>query len=542
MKGKIYFPQNKKGKEGRNLIVGKTILGHLRNLGLPIASECGGRGKCGKCIVRIEKGQHLLTQQTTVEKVFLRRPGERLACQAKIARADEDIYVFIKNLADYSILTEGKRREIELQPLVHQETGKLFYGKEKIGLFQGKIYGLAVDVGTTTLVLEIIDLKTGRTIATLSRQNPQTAYGGDVISRIEYIMVSKEKLKFTTPAERRKKLSRLKAVIIDAVNETLASFEKEKGKEIKKYIYDVVVVGNSTMRNISFGLDVCSLGSIPYEPLHKEPILRKAVDVGLKVNPRAKIYSPLLVGGQSGADTLANMLAVGISRKRNPVMIIDIGTNAETIIGNEKRILSCSAAAGGAFEGATINSGVGAIAGAIKNIRIEDGKVKYKTIGNKPPVGICGSGLIDLLSELLREKIMSAQAKLKSKFFVTDGMSITQADIYQLVTAKAGLKTGQDLLMKYYGTSREKIERIYLSGAFGNFVNIDNAIKIGLLPPAREKIVKIGNGALEGAREMLISRRAREDGERLREKIEHIKLNEREKNYAYLMAGNMYFK
>jgi len=216
--------------------------------------------------------------------------------------------------------------------------------------------------------------------------------------------------------------------------------------------------------------------------------------------------------------------------------------NGEVIIGNKDRILTASCAAGGAYEGATISSGVGAVEGAIKNVRIINGRVEYETIGNKPPLGICGSGLIDLLGELLKNGIISRKAKLQEDFFITPDISISQQDIYQLITAKAGLRLDQDLLIKYYSATLKEIDRIYLSGAFGNFINPGNAIIIGLLPRAMDKVVRIGNGALAGARQMLLSREKRRDAEKIARKIEHIKPNEREENFSYMIAEKMYFE
>jgi len=297
------------------------------------------------------------------------------------------------------------------------------------------------------------------------------------------------------------------------------------------------------MRNLFFGINVSSLGVIPFEPSQPGPLNRKAKEIGLRVNPNAHVYGAPLIGGHAGADALANVVATEIYKTDLPSMIVDIGTNGEVVIGNKEKLMSASCAAGGAYEGATVGCGLGAVEGAIKNIKIEDGKINYETIGGKPAVGVCGSGLIDLLSELLKSGIMSKKAKLKEDFIITKDIKITQQDIYQLITAKAGLRTDQDLLIKYYGVSLQDIDKIYLSGAFGNFINIGNAIIIGLLPKVdHHKIVKIGNGALAGARKILLSREKREEAEQVARKIEHVKPNEREKDFAYLVAQNMYFE
>lgn len=523
---RVFFPQFKKGKEGIELGQG-TIFDVVKRLGIQIPSECGGKGLCGRCIVRVEGDKSVLSPKTTIEKEFNLSEDERLACQAKIS-GPGNIRVFIKSPGKYSILSHSIKDTINLNPLVYEKNGKVFQEDREIDKFRGKIYGLAIDIGTTTLVSQVVDLQSGKIIATFADKNPQSLFGDDVISRIDYTMRNKNGLR------------ELQKVVINGINLRLKNFASQE-EDILNCIYEVVVVGNPTMRNIFFGIDVSSLGVIPFEPLVPESISKTAQQMGLIINPKANVYGAPLIGGHAGADALANIIVTEIYKNEVPSMIIDIGTNGEVIIGNKYRIMSASCAAGGAYEGATIKCGVGAVEGAIKNVRIVGGKVRYETIGRKPPIGICGSGLIDLLSELLKNGIMSKKAKLKENFFITKDISISQQDIYQLITAKAGLRLDQDLLMKYYGVSLEDIDKIYLSGAFGNFINPESAITIGLLPSSKDKIVKIGNGALAGARQMLLSKNKREDAEFIAKKIEHIKPNEREKDFAYLVAEKMYF-
>ena len=515
---------------------GETILDHARRAGVEIYSECGGKGECGRCVVRVERGTEVLSPPTDAERKFGLGEDLRLACQAVVV-GEGDIYVYISEFGKYSILTETRRREVPLEPLVRREGDRVLYDGRPIDSYRGGIYGLAVDVGTTTLVLEIVDLETGETVGTAARKNPQVSYGNDVISRIEYTMVDKYGLRYLGPEERMERVKELQRAVVGAVNEEVRKIE---GK-ISHLIYEVVAVGNSTMRNLFFGIDVSSLGLIPYEPLRKEPFTVPARELGLELNPNAVAYAPPLIGGHAGADALADVLTVDMHKSEDVVMVIDIGTNGEVAIGNRKKILTASCAAGGAYEGATVRCGLGAVEGAISNIRIEDGRAVFSTIGDKPPKGICGSGLIDLLAELLRNGIMDERAKIKAPFEVTDGIKLYQEDIYQLITAKAGLKTDQELLMKYYGVGLEEVKRVYLSGAFGNYIDVRNAVEIGLLPPVPEKIVKIGNGALEGAREILISRTRRREAEGLLDLITHTKPNELEEEFAYLVAENMYF-
>ncbi len=544
--GRIFFPQYRRTRQGMEISKGKSILDYAREFGVSIDAECGGQGECGKCVVRIDRGGECLNQKTEVEREFPLGEEERLACQAKTVDTSQSITVFIKDFGKYAILSDATQRDVELSPFVYRRGNGIFYHhteeeEERLDDFREKIYGLAIDVGTTTLVVQLIDLQSGKIVATLARKNPQIPYGNDVISRIEYTMVHKKETRYTTSAERTQRLQTLQKAVIEVINESMKELEAERDERICQYVYDIVIVGNSTMRNIFLGIDVSSLGVTPYESKRKGSVLKKAKELGLQFNPQANVYAAPLIGGHAGADAIADIISTEIYKREEPSMAVDIGTNGEVMIGNCDGILTASCAAGGAYEGATITSGVGAIEGAITNVQISDGKVRYETIGNKPPVGICGSGLIDLLAELLNHGIMSKTAKLPGEFSITDGINFSQQDVYQLITAKAGLRTDQDLLIKYYGTTLEQIDKIYLAGAFGNYINAENAVTIGLLPNAPEKVVKVGNGALEGARQMLLSREKRKDAELILSKIEHVKPNEREKDFAYLVAERMYF-
>jgi len=516
-------------RDGVELFRG-TILEHARRLGIEVPSECGGLGRCGRCIVRVERGSELLCEQTAHEQKHRLTPGERLACQARVVNPAGNVVVFLKEVGKYSIVTETVETEsVALEPPVRRDGRHVLRASgEEIGHYEGEIYGLALDVGTTTLAMQVVDLEDGRIIATAARMNPQISYGNDVISRIGYAMYHEGGLQA------------LQRTVVEAVNEELERMEGQHG-DVRKNIFAVVVVGNSTMRDLFFGRDVASLGAIPFEPLGRSPVEVKAAQIGLGVQPSANVYGAALIGGHAGADALADVLACRLYESHGVSMVIDIGTNGEVVVGNKDRMMSASCAAGGAYEGATVTCGSGAMEGAIKNVWISDDHVTYETIGGKPPVGMCGSGLIDLLAELLRTGRMSKKAKIQKDFCIADGVCITQQDIYQLITAKAGLRLDQDLLMRYYGIELDNIEKIFLAGGFGNFINPENAVSIGLLPPAPEKVVRIGNGALAGAREMLISRSLRRKSEEIARRIEHKKPNELEPDFPYMVAEKMYF-
>jgi len=525
---RMYFPQYRRGRAGVEIFDG-TILEHAQKAGAELASECGGVGTCGRCVVRIDRGAEGLNDLTSVEKRHSLDRDERLACQARPVRAHRDIVVFIRDFGDYSVLTDTLETHVALAPAVWRKGDRVLHAdRGDLGPYRGEIYGLAIDVGTTTLAMEILDLEDGRSVTTLSRKNPQILYGNDVISRIAHTMQHEDGLKQAQQA------------VMRGINEDLADFEKRHG-DVRKYVYDVVAVGNSTMREIFFARDVSSLGVIPYQPGTLSSARCKAAELGLEVNPACEAYGGPLIGGHAGADAVADIVACGMHEDDAINMLIDIGTNGEVAVGNRRRIMTASCAAGGAYEGATVTCGTGAIAGAIKNVWIHDGHVEFETIGNKPPVGICGSGLIDLLAELLRNGIMSRNARIEKDFHLTDTISITQQDIYQLITAKAGLRADQDLLMKYYGVGIDGVQRIYLAGGFGNYINPENAAAIGLLPRTADKIVRVGNAALAGARAMLLSQELRAVAEKVAVSIEHTKPNEREPEFAYIVADRMYF-
>jgi len=536
---KIFFPQYVRGREGMAVHPGKTVLEHIRMTGgIEIDSECGGNGICGRDVIRVEKGAEFLGEKTEVEKTLLLqgrlKPNQRLACQARVTGEQGDIVAFIPDFGRYTILSDFMKIDVEPNPCAFKQGNRvMYYTGEDLGPYRGRILGLAVDVGTTTLVMQLVDLETGQDVGRpMASKNPQIAYGNDVISRIGYTM------------NHGSGLMELQQAVVEGINKSLEELEKHLGDDsLSGYIYDVVAVGNSTMRNLFFGLNVHDLGVIPFEAPDKRSITVKARDLGLSVHENARAYAPPLIGGHAGADCLADIISTGIYQREEIGMVIDIGTNGEVVIGNRDKLLTASCAAGGAYEGYQIRCGVGAIQGAITQISIEDGRVKYMTLGNKPPVGVCGSGVIDLLAELFRSGVMNEKARIRKDFPITDTISISQEDINQLIMAKAGLRTDQDLLVKYYGVSMDGVKKIYLAGAFGNYMNIGNAIAIGLLPNIDEKrFVRFGNGALAGALAMLVSRVKRRDAEEVTRIITHTKPNEIEgEQFQYLVADNIYF-
>lgn len=521
---------------------GLTILEFARMAGVKINAECGGIGKCGKCIVRIEGGEENLNQLTNIENSFNLKDKERLACQARIVRDKSDMTVYIKNFGEYEILKYGMEREVPICPVYRRKGSRIFKNGTPLENYRGKIYGLAVDVGTTTVVFDLVDMENGDILETVAKTNPQISYGNDVISRIEYTLVDKENKKYFEKDERERRVHHLRMMAVDQINEAVRELSKERGEDISQYIYETAVVGNSTMRNLFCGMDVSSLGIIPYEASHTDAVVRTPDEIGLHTNEAGTVYGCALIGGHVGADIVADILASGMYKDEEISLLIDIGTNGEVVLGNKDRMISASCAAGGAFEGAAVSCGIGGIAGAIKKIEIVDGRIAYSTIGNKYPIGVCGSGLIDLLAQLLDKNLMTKNARIRQDFSITGDLKLTQNDIFQLITSKAAIKTGWKILLKHYPVDIADVKKIYLSGGFGNFIDVKNAMKIGLIPDVDEsKVIKIGNGALEGAREILLCKDSQKLSEIVAKNVEHIKTNEVEKDFEYLMAENMYF-
>lgn len=540
--GSIYFPQFKQGKGGIKLHPGLTILEAARIVGVKIHAECGGAGTCGRCVVRIDSGMENLNLPTKIEKQFNLKEKQRLACQARIIRDKSDVTVYIKNFGEYDILKYGTERTVALCPLYLNKDGVVFRGETAVEKYKGAIYGLAVDVGTTTVVFDLVDLENGDVLETVAKTNPQISYGNDVISRIEFVSADRRGGKYFEEAEAQKRLKELQGLLIELINGSLKELSEETGRDVSECIYHAVVVGNPTMRNILFGMDVASLGVMPYEPEDKQAVRISPAEIGLNINKKGEVYGAPLVGGHIGGDIVAGVLACEMYKSDGICLFIDIGTNGEIVMGNKEKMMAVSCAAGGAFEGTAVACGTGSIEGAIKKIELTDGRVAYSTIGSKYPIGVCGSGFIDLLAEFLRHGIMTQNARLKEDFYITGDIKITQNDIFQLITSKAAIKTGWQILLKNYPAELSQVEKIYMSGGFGNFIDINNAVKIGLIPEVEEsRVVKIGNGALEGAREMLLCSEAQRLSSRLAEQIVHLRPGEAEKNFEYLLAENMYF-
>jgi uncharacterized 2Fe-2S/4Fe-4S cluster protein (DUF4445 family) len=387
------------------------------------------------------------------------------------------------------------------------------------------MYGLAIDLGTTSVVLDLVNLEDGESLQLGVFQNPQRFGGSDVMNRISYDAKHPDELRKT---------------VVSAVNNEIMSMAQRLNFSPRD-IYHVVVVGNSSMRDIFFRLDVQSIGQKPYKSAtelqldegerNTTSLTESSRRLNLRVHPKALIYSPPLIACHVGADLTACLTAVDLHKTNQTTMLVDIGTNTEVVVSHRDKMVTASCPAGPAFEGGLIKYGMPGYDGAIDSIRYVDGKFNYTTLGNEPPVGLCGSGLIDLLAELRRSDQMTQKGvfadKRQREMHLLPGHDITLSrdDASNLAQAKAANYCGQFIAMRHLGLGAEDIDVLYLAGAFANFINVQNAIAIGFLPDVPEdRVRKIGNAAIQGAREILLSRSKRDEAETLPHKIEHIEL------------------
>ena len=520
------------------LTAGRTIFDYADEVRVRVPTSCGRVGDCHECIVEIRRGMEGLSPPTKAE--FFLSDNYRLACQASIADPGADVE-FAPLRRQPRILTQSVHRDIEPDPLTVREGDSVLFNGRQTGRYQGSIYGLAIDVGTTTVAMNLVDLESGATIHTASFENPQKFGGSDVMNRIAY--------------DGGPNRGELQQVMLSAINFEIG--EMARSLEFhRRRIYEVVVVANSTMRDLLFGLDVQSIGERPYQSLTEMELSQgkrattalnvRAGDMDLRVHPDANIYGGPLIGCHVGADVAADLLAVGMDETDDVVMLVDVGTNTEVVIGNRHRMMAASCPAGPAFEGGQITFGMPSYDGAVESVELVNGRANCRTIGGVEPRGICGSGLVDLLAQLRSGGQMNHLGAFLdggNEFFFApeQGMSISRADISALAQAKSANYSGQYIVLRNYGAPLEEISRLYLAGAFANHINVDNAMQIGFIadfPPS--KITKMGNASLEGATLMLISGKMRQAAEELVRRVEHIELEATPDFFDIFVEGCMF--
>lgn len=518
---------NKGGKVSvLNAKSGTNLLELLRENGFMVYNACGGNGTCGKCKVRAEgqRAELLTAQEKKLLKPVEINGGTRLACLVEIS---SDLEIYLDN-------TPGK-------PRILVDGMKENNGLEKEGGRSGasgeKGYGVAMDIGTTTIAAYLIDLGTGRTLDTCASLNPQRSYGSDVISRINYTIMAEDGFAV------------LQKLVVEELDQMIGKLA-ERGLISRNEINRLVAVGNTTMLHMLLGVPCSGIAFAPFTPGFTEMKRLRALDINLHINREGELITLPCRSGYVGADTVASVLASGMHKEEDICLLLDIGTNGELVLGNRDRLLCCAAAAGPAFEGANIKHGMGAVEGAIDHVRLDE-KVEYTTIGAQRPKGICGSGIVDAVAELVKAGLVDTGGRMLKRdqlsgwardhfadnlrqedgrpLFVLDReneLCVTQGDVRELQLAKAAIFSGIMILASTMGIGVKGIKKIYLAGGFGNYIDIGNAIAIGLLPDeGSDKVRNIGNAAGAGAGMALVSDEMLLEAVRIKEQLEYIELS-----------------
>ena len=528
-----------------SLSLNTTIFQCADKIKLRIPTSCGRLGECHECIVEILNGKSNLSNRTE-EEMFLKDPF-RLACQAIIVSTKEKLSFRPRN-RDRKILTDSflpKTFELSNNFIISSNGVEKKENDTFVKLLdkESDIYGLAIDVGTTTVAINLVNLLTGEILLTSSYENPQVFGGSDVINRISY-----DSTKFK---------GELHKAIISSVNFEIGEMIKPL-KIRRRQIIEITIVGNTTMRDIFFDLNVETIGLKPYKSsiefdyinnkVESTELKRSAKEMGIRINPKALIYSPPLIASHIGSDVSAGLISSSFFDNDSNKLFIDIGTNTEVVIGNSKKMSAASCPAGPAFEGGEVTFGMPGYDGAIEKVKWNDGGITFQTIGNSEPLGICGSGLIDLLSEMKKKKYMNdlGQFKNQENELIIDkenNILISRKDVSALAQAKAANVCGQALTIKDYGISINDLDTVYLAGGFASYIDVDNAREIGfILNFPEDKIVKIGNSALNGATHLLLSDQARNKLVKYVKQINHLELETKTEFFDYFVEGCQFKK
>jgi uncharacterized 2Fe-2S/4Fe-4S cluster protein (DUF4445 family) len=558
---------------GKRISIEKNInlLEAARIAGIGIRSVCGGRGTCGKCKVIVKKGnvdfksigEEFLTEDEALKGYVLACLSYPLEdCEIFVpveSRIEGQKLQFEAKIPKITPITSIKKEYFPLEKIdyalklanLNKEKASLYsngitltirdYGKKKgvINIENGdtsnKFLGLAIDIGTTKVVAYLVDMKTGNIINRASDFNKQLVYGEDVVSRIGYTYKKAEK-----------KYEMQKAVI-DTINDLIFKLLKNTNFSIND-IYDVCVAGNTVMTYLFAGIDAFPLLE-PGSKISKEPIILDSSFIGLKVNSLSEVYCLPCSSRLLGGDVIGDILTSGMFKFDEPALLIDIGTNVEVVLGCKDWFISTTAAAGPAFEGWGVSFGIRAIEGAIDSIKInpKNFKAEYTTIGNTKPKGICGSGFIDLLAEMFRNGIMDSGGKINysietpyikygergyeyivvpsEETAIGKDIVISEKDIANLLDGKAAACAAISIILKKMRLTVNDISRIYVCGAFGNYINLNNAMAIGLIPEfPNAKIEYLGNGSIGGAYLALMSIEYRKEAERIAKLLSYIDL------------------
>ena len=560
---------------------GDTLLTAITAAAVDVRTDCQGRGTCGKCLIRVGAGG--FTEPTEIETARIPpaklAQGWRLACQTWPLSPKVSIEVREtqgkRRIPTASQLTGGKLRPavrkehvcfppatlddpradvervtatlgvrglrlsvIRRLPDLLRDDGFCAvvtrYGAQVIDVepaaVEPRAFGAAVDIGTSKVIVYLYDLGDGRRVDQEALENPQMRYGEDVVTRM-------------TQAVHHGLLAELTAAVRGGINELLATLCARQEIE-PRHVYDMTIVGNTVMHHLALGISPLGMSAAPFAPALAEPATERAADLGLAMNPEGGVHFPPPIAGFVGSDALAVIAATRLAGKRRPALAIDIGTNTEIAVAVGGRIVVTSAASGPAFEGYQMSCGMKAVEGAIERVRFTpDGEPKrIETIGGRPAVGICGSGVVDVLAGLVAAGVVDPSGRLQPhprvrqsatsnglEYFLTAGTSgdivFTQHDVRALQLAMGAIASAWTLLLENVGLGVDDLCHVYVAGAFGNYLDPANSVALGLLPPVpRERIVFVGNAAGVGAQMALVDERARRRMAALRRRISFLDL------------------
>lgn len=519
---------------------GRSLFDWAEMLGIKVPTSCRKQGKCKECLVEVMEGMDCLSERTVEENHL--RDNFRLSCRCNIVKNSGVVRCHTLRRGDmrierhaFALPSSGKKLKID--PAVTRDGDRIFLDGEEIERSTGPIHGIAMDLGTTTVVIRLLNLETGEVIADASFENPQRFGGSDVMARIQYDTQEPGKL--------------LQRTLIGYLTHAIEEFPVDP-----KSIYELIVAGNSTMRDLFFRLNVYSIGQNPYQSITEiemadgrratTSVAETAAKLHLPIHPKARVYGLPIISGHVGADAAACMLAVDIANEERLVAIMDIGTNTELILGNKNKIYAASCPAGPAFEGGKISCGMPGLTGAIEKVVIEsDGSARCEVIGNGRAEGICGSGLVDVLSELLRIERMNSLGRFEQDEcqIVLDASGdapivFTESDINELAQAKGANAAGLQILFANFGVRFENLDVFYLAGGFGRHLNVQSSKRIGLIPNIDdEKIIQVGNASIEGACIALLSKTKRSELESLVKRVTHCRLETHPNFFDFFVEG-----
>ena len=580
-----FQPVGLRGRCPRDL----SLLDCARHLGVDLVNLCGGAGKCGRCIVRIVEGRVSPPSETEKKSLLPEqiRKGYRLACET-IPQSDIKVGVPPESLTTpQRTQVESIQSSVAAEPLItmyemqlHPPGSKNFHSdcrrlmdalrethgidgitispevlralpiylrdnawkvrvamrqKEIIGLADEKSgpLGFAVDIGTTKIALYLVDLISGRTLASKGEMNPQINYGEDIIARFVYAQSSVEHA------------VEIQKILVETLNQMMADLCRAAGVSPTE-VFDVVIVCNTAIHHLLLRLPTEPLSQAPYIPVIDSEMDVKASSLGLKTAPGAYVHLLPNIAGYVGSDHVAMLLAIDIFQRKGICLALDIGTNTEICLSNRGRLSSLSCASGPAFEGAHIKFGMRAGDGAIERLKIDNNVIRYQTIGGKIARGVCGSGILDVLAEMVKVGALDKSGRMKvdhplvrnnnglmemvltikdPEVLESKDITFSQKDVRQIQLAVGAIKTGIKVLLKTHRLQADQIDQIIIAGAFGTYINISSAKVVGMVPDIpEERFVQVGNAAGLGSRLALISKSKREEAVKIADQVEYVEL------------------